>query len=294
MSPAVTPLALVVTTLGRVGALRTLLESLDGQLTADDQVVLVAQDHADEVRALAQEYRGRGIPVSAITSPRGAARGRNAGVRALRDGDPLLLFPNDTTWLPSGGADALRALGPALVTGALTVIDEHGPKFTLPAPGTPVDQRTVWSVIEMGLLVRRSAFEAVGGFDEQIGTGASTPWQAGEVTDLLLRLRRDGYTDAFVWCPPEVHVRGIGEATGLSDAERRRKQRGYNRGTARLLARWHYPWWWQVAFLGAGLLSGVLHPATHRITDGWWVFLGRLEGLLGRTFGASQATAVAR
>lgn len=294
MPPAVTPLALVVTTLGRIDALRRLLESLVGQLVAGDALVIVAQDHQAQVRALADEYGRRGIPVTVVTSPRGAARGRNAGVRALPDGDPLVLFPNDTTTFPADSTPVLRALGPGLVTGALTVIDEHGPRFVLPPAGTVLGLRTVWSVVEVGLLVRRSAFEAVGGFDEGIGTGASTPWQAGEVTDLLLRLRQAGFTDAFEWCPPEVHVRGVGEASGLSDAERRRKQRGYNRGTARLLARWRYPWWWQLAFLGAGLLSGVLHPASHRVSDGWWVFLGRLEGMLGRTFGSGTTTAVTR
>ena len=38
---------LVVTTLGRLDALRALLASLDGQLAPDDHIVLVAQGNLD-------------------------------------------------------------------------------------------------------------------------------------------------------------------------------------------------------------------------------------------------------
>jgi hypothetical protein len=288
-------LGLVVSTLGRAEPLERLLESLAPQLRSDDRVVLVAQDRVLEVEALARRYRDEGMAVDVVTSERGASRGRNAGVAALPAGERLLHFPNDTTWFPGGSLDAIRARGKDVEVGAVTVVDEHGPKFRLPPAGTPLDRWNVWNVIEMGLLIRTSVFEEIGGFDPDLGTGAPTPWQAGEATDLLLRLaeRRPDLAAGFRWLPPEVTVGGIADPVGLSPGERRRKLRAYGRGMGRVVARHPYPWWWRVAFAGGGLAFGLRHRDTNTIGDGWPVFAGRAEGLLGRAFGG-PTTAVTR
>lgn len=282
-------LGLVVSTLGRVEPLRRLLESLHGQLASDDRVVLVAQDRRADVEAIAAEFGRRGAAVVVTGSARGAALGRNVGVAALEPGERLLLFPNDTTWFPEGSIATLRAIAPDVQVGALTVVDEHGPKFVLPPAGTPLDRWNVWSVIEMGLVIRRTVFDRLGGFDPDLGTGASTPWQAGEATDLLLRLMvaRPDLARSFDWFPHDVAVGGIGDPTGLSRSERRRKLRAYGRGLGRVVVRHRYPWWWRFAFLFGGLAFGLRHRATNTIVDGWWVFLGRAEGMLGRTIGGA-------
>ncbi|MFD4423058.1 glycosyltransferase family 2 protein [Agromyces sp. NPDC058484] len=288
-------LGLVVSTLGRAEPLERLLRSLSRQVHPDDRLVLVAQDHLAEVEALAGRFRGDGFAIDVTTSPRGASRGRNAGVAALPPGERLLHFPNDTTWFPDGCLDAIRSAASGLEAGALTVVDEHGPKFSLPGHGAPLDRWNVWNVIEMGLLIRRSVFDELGGFDPGLGTGAPTPWQAGEATDLLLRLveRRPDLARAFDWLPPAVSVGGIADPSGLSPAERRRKLRAYGRGLGRLVMRHPYPWWWRFAFVFGGLAFGLRHRSTNTVADGWWVFLGRGEGALGRTVGG-RATAVTR
>jgi hypothetical protein len=288
-------LGLVVSTLGRAEPLERLLGSLSAQVQPDDRLVLVAQDNLEGVERLAARFRADAFAIEVTTSPRGASRGRNAGVAALPPGERLLQFPNDTTWFPDGSVEAIRDAAGGAAAGALTVIDEHGPKFTIPPIGTRLDRWNVWSVIEMGLLMRRSVFEELGGFDPDLGTGALTPWQAGEATDLLLRLseRRPDLASAFAWLPPEVAVGGIADPAGLSKQERRRKLRAYGRGLGRLVMRHRYPWWWRLAFLVGGLAFGLRHRATNTVGDGWWVFAGRAEGMLGRTFGG-QATAVAR
>jgi hypothetical protein len=282
-------LGLVISTLGRTEPLERLLQSLSAQVRPDDRVVLVAQEHVAEVERLAGRYRDDRFAIDVTTSPRGASRGRNAGVAALPPGERLLHFPNDTTWFPDGCLDAIRAAAPRFMAGAITVVDEHGPKFRLPGPGTPLDRWNAWSVIEMGLLIRRSLFDELGGFDPGLGTGAPTPWQAGEATDLLLRLmeRRPDVADAFEWLPADVHVGGIADPAGLSTAQRRRKLRAYGRGLGRLVMRHPYPWWWRFAFVFGGLAFGLRHPSTNAPTDGLWVFLGRAEGASGRTIGGT-------
>lgn len=199
----------------------------------------------------------------------------------------MLLFPNDTTWFPDGVLDRLRTLDGSLEIGALTIIDEHGPKFELPPAATPLDRSTVWSVIEMGLVVRRSRFDAVGGFDDTIGTGAPSPWQAGEATDLLLRLRDAGLTEDFTWLSSDCFLGGVADSRGLAPRERRRKLRGYGRGLGRLVVRHAYPRAWIAAFVVGGILFGVRHGSQYSALDGAWVFLGRLEGVLGRVVGST-------
>ena len=262
----------------------------------DDHLVIVAQGNLAAVEALAASYRSPNRQITVVTSPPGASRGRNAGVAALPIGRDLLLnFPNDTTWFPPRTLDRLRRLPDGFRAGALTVVDENGPKFVLPAPGSPLDRRTAWTVIEMGLLVRRSLFDQLGGFDPEIGTGAPTPWQAGEATDLLLKLMRAEPRAEFAWQPEALFVGGIADPSGLNVTERRRKLRSYGRGLGRLVTRWRYPLWWRFAFLGGGLFFRLRNRGTNAVADGWWVFLGRLEGMLGRTLdGARSFTAVTR
>lgn len=287
-------LALVVTTLGRLGPLQRLLESAGPQLRDGDELVIVAQRHHEQVVDLADRLRPAVGRLTVTESALGASIGRNAGAAAVLAADPLLLFPNDTTWFPDGVLDAIRAFPPRSVAGALTVVDPTGPRFRLPDAGVPLDRRTVWSVIEMGLIIRRSVFDAVGGFDAEIGTGASTPWQAGEVTDLLLRMLSARPTTDFAWMPASVWVGGVAETEGLDAAERRRKLRRYGRGIGRVIRRHRYDPVWTAAFVGAGLLFG-LRNAAYRPLDGWWAFMGRAEGVAGRVVGgAGDVAAVSR
>ncbi|WP_431795794.1 glycosyltransferase family 2 protein [Microbacterium enclense] len=288
----------VVTTLGRIAPLRALLTSLADQLRPGDHVVLVAQGAQEDVAALAAEFAANGVPVTATTSGRGASLGRNTGVAALPEGDAVVTFPNDNTTYPPGTVRALHAAvdDAGFLAGGFTSWDERGPKTTLPAPGTPLDKYNVWSVIEMGILIRRSLFDAVGGFDEDLGPGSVTPWQVAEGTDLLLRAMAHDrrLLSEFRWLPADVHVDGISTGFGLSSAERRRKLRAYGRGTGRTFAAHDYPLWWRVAFTGAGLLYGIRNPKPITLADGWPMFLGRLEGTLGRTFGQARMVSTTR
>lgn len=296
MSAARARLALVVTTLGRVELLDRLMSSLRGQLVEGDAVVVVAQGNLAAVRRLATSYAD--LPIVVTTSDRGAALGRNVGVGLLPDGEYVLQFPNDSTWFPSGLLALIRStVGCAeFRIGGMTVFDDIGPKYLLPARGTPLDRVNVWRVIEVGLLIRRADFEDLNGFDASIGSGAPTPWQSGEVTDLLLRAldRWPELGRQFAWLPPYVAVGGVREGFGLSKHERRNKLRAYGRGLGLLARRHHYPVAWKLKRLLGGAAVGLLRPREYRPLDGLWAFAGRLEGMLGTTIGGSTQHAVSR
>ncbi|MDR7185317.1 uncharacterized protein YbaR (Trm112 family) [Microbacterium trichothecenolyticum] len=287
-----------VSTLGRIDPLRRLLSSLRDQLHADDRVVLVAQDREAEVRALAREFDesapGR---LLVTTSPRGASIGRNTGVEhaAAQLDDAILMFPNDTTWYPAGSVATIRkGIGEAPAA-AVAVVTPSGPRFELPLPGTRLDRSTVWSVIEMGLVMKLQTFRQVGGFDEAIGTGAASPWQAGEVTDLLLRAiaAQPDLAREFVWIV-SANVGGVEEGTGLSPDERAWKLRAYGRGIGHVYRVHRFPLPLRVALIAAGLLVGVRRRREYRLRDGIPAMLGRWEGVRGRPFGDSLRTAVER
>lgn len=292
------PVLLVVSTLGRVGPLTRLLDSVVPQLAPVDRLVVVAQDHVDEVRS-AITAAGRDDVLHVRTSARGASLGRNTGLEALvdADDDALVMFPNDTTWFPPGTVDAVRRLMGDALGGAVTVATEIGPRFVLPAAGTPLDASTVWQVIEMSLVIRLGILRRIGGFDDAIGTGAQTPWQAGEVTDLLMRAlaAEPALSRAFVWMDAQdVSVGGISETAGLDAQERRWKLRAYGRGVGRVLARHPFPLWHRWGFVVAGLLVGVRRGSEYGPLDGIAAFVGRLEGVLGRTLGHDGGAAVRR
>ncbi|WP_114588540.1 glycosyltransferase family 2 protein [Microbacterium arborescens] len=286
------PLLLVVSTLGRVSALDLLLQSLADQLQPHDRLTIIAQSHVADVERLVARWRPRfaaGLHVA--TSDRGASRGRNAGVRLGSDGlrDAHVMFPNDTTTFPPGSVAAIRRAMTGATAGAVRVETPSGARFALPPFGTPVDARNVWSVIEMGLVIDLDVFRTAGGFDESIGTGAATPWQAGEVTDLLLRVlnQHPALRSTFVWVHDAgAHVNGIAEVSGLTRAESMRKLRAYGRGVGYVYRRHPFPGWQRYAFVVAGLLIGVRRGSEYTLSAGLTAFIGRLEGVRGRIIGA--------
>jgi len=283
----------VVCTIGRVEPLSALLASLANQTSDDFVVSICAQGNFAEVEALVDRARGRlRVPISLIATERGLSRGRNQAVKALPAAVDWLVFPNDTSTYPPEAIERILSLPPSTGAACMAVRDPFGVKFDLPTD-EPLDRRNVWAVISPGLIMRTSIFNDLHGFDESLGTGALTAWQSGEETDLLLRFMADAADSAFAWLP-ETMVGGVADAQGLSPLERRRKLRAYSRGYGRVLRRHQYGWGWGIRALVAGLTFGLRHGRQYSAVDGVPVLIGRIEGLLGRTFGDSDRAAVSR
>ena len=182
--------SVVVCTMDRPDALARCLRALRECTPPPAQVVVVDQG----ARPAAPE----GVEVVRM-GERGVSRGRNRGARAAEH--ELLAFTDDDCvpapdWIGAllrgfeGGADGVtgRVL-PLPGEGGVAVSSRTSTeRRTFSGPG-----QTPWDIGTGGnLSLRRSAFEAVGGFDEALGPG--TPARAAEDVDLLYRLANAGCT----------------------------------------------------------------------------------------------------
>jgi len=189
---ALTPTAsVVICTRNRPDLLRTCLESIRG--AAEDvpgtQVIVVEQGEPSAAGVCASA----GVDATVVTDAGvGASRARNIGIRSAT-GD-VVLFTDDDCEVPSDWIrrhlevlqvpDVVGSFGP--VTG-IRYIEENDP---VAMPARHRRGSVPWHIGHASnMAVRRSALEAVGGFDERMGPGTARA-VAGEDSDLIARLLR--------------------------------------------------------------------------------------------------------
>nr|WP_316655605.1 glycosyltransferase [uncultured Gellertiella sp.] len=181
--------------------MRRLLVSLAAQTDRHFEIIFVDQNRDDRLKPLLDEYADRLTIRHHMIKATGATRARNAGV-ALARGD-WLMFPDDDAWYPPGMVakvfDLIRSVPADFYSGR--GCDTGGRSIMVPFPERPlfIDEDTLWTTaIEWLFVIRTAAFNAIGGFDPDLGVGAGTPYGAYEICDLMLRsLRADqrGYYD---------------------------------------------------------------------------------------------------
>src|SRR5919108_3401841 len=171
--------SVVLPTRGRAGYLEVALDTLQNQDAAVEYDIFVVDDGStDGTRELLER---RQVPSLRLAPPRGLNAARNAGVRATKG--ELIAFVDDDVaaprvWLRGylegvdrnpqseafGGPIRARFEGPTPKG-----CGRHEPPLTTPDLG-PEDQPVdlVWGA---NMLIRRSAYERIGPFDEEIGGG---------------------------------------------------------------------------------------------------------------------------
>ncbi|MFZ0834119.1 MAG: glycosyltransferase [Mycobacterium sp.] len=285
-----------LTTVGRWDELSLLLEDLAGQSEPPAAVAIAhhcAVGNPPALDALLQRFAGV-LMIRTVFSPSGVSNGRNAAAEILGDDVDWLWFPNDTSRIDADFFERVaHYCRPPRNVVALQLADRQGPRNPLPARGSPLTRRNVWGAMEPATLFRRNEFLAAGGFDTNRGSGAHSPWQAGEGTDLLLRLsERDGFSIEWI---SDIVVRAQTEFAHLSSDERRRKLRNYGRGAGNVLRTWRYPLWYKAAHLLAAALMPLRNPEKFTGRDALALLIGRTEGVLGRPFsGRSDHRAILR
>ena len=195
-------------------------------------VVVPARATAVEVQRV-RDGVPAGVPVVVVddagVQPRGPAATRNLGAREV--GSELIAFVDTGVHLPPGALERLSGHfdDPQVVAVAPRVVSDagRGAVGVLEQSLCALDQGAVPALVRPGavvsylpstvLLVRRSAFEEVAGFDEQL--------RVGEDVDLVWRLSEIG----VVRYDPEVVVRHA-PRTLLLAALRRRVDYGTSAG----------------------------------------------------------------
>jgi glycosyltransferase involved in cell wall biosynthesis len=278
-------ISLVVATLGRSVELNRLFETLSSQDRTDFEVILVDQNADNRLERLAGGNWP--FPINWIHVPkiRGLSRARNIGWKASA-GD-FLIFPDDDCWYPpwllSRGIQVLSAVQADILTGRAA--DEQGNDINGRYAQEPhrIDRSNVWiSGIEWVMLFKKSALIALNGFDEDVGVGASTPWQACEGQEILLRALASGLVCCFDPSFYGHHAR----FDEIPSKIMRAKGRAYGRGLGYVLRLHHYNSVAAANWIGRPLVRLVLSAVKGDLSGCAYFFnvsLGRLEGYVGRT-----------
>lgn len=250
-------ISLIVPTVGRVSDLDRLLRSLAGQTARNFELIIVDQNADDRVGTLLMRWRDR-LEYLHIRSSPGASRARNAGV-LLAQGD-VVGFPDDDCWFPR---DLISQVTAWFTRSSeydflcCSARDEGSKRGALrwPRRSQPIERESVLNTcICFAFFIRRSAFAAVGGFDETMGPGAQTPFQCGEETDLALRLLNNSHHGWFERNFNVYHPQK--DAATVSS----RRAFDYGMGLGHLLRKHHLPilmWIYQVIRAGGGALTSV-------------------------------------
>lgn len=188
------------------------LDSVFSQTVAPDEVIVVNDGSGDDERDFLHEIAGS-YPIRVFDKPNGGqGSARNLGVAKSTAGF-ICFLDQDDFYLPRHIEILKRALPrdePKLgfVYADLHVADAHGNVLFMSTVKEHSNQNPKRSLIDLlqndmfvlpsASIISRSAYEAVGGFDEQF-TGY-------EDDDLFMRIFRKGYSNHFVdrpvtvWC----------------------------------------------------------------------------------------------
>lgn len=215
-------LALVVVTRDRPSVFaRCVLPGLARTRDESVEVVVVDQSAGTETAELLDE-----LPwVRLLRTGPGLSRGRNAGVAAT-DAD-VVVFTDDDVEFGAGWLDRIRELfeDPAVGVACGRGRDSEGRLLPHRRAGV---YRWPTRVFGLGhgfnLAFRRAALVAAGPFDESLGAGSPVP--AGEDTDMIYRVMREGWVAV---CDDRIDVV---HHSWRSDSEELRAHRAYGMGFA--------------------------------------------------------------
>jgi len=198
--------SLIVATLNRVTELERFLGSLEEQGYRDFEVLVVDQNPDDRlVPMLGLHPR---LAIRRLRSERGLSRARNVGLRAAR-GD-IIAVPDDDCWYPkdllatvAAWFDSHAEFG-LLFTAIRTAENmPSGPKTPATARHCAKSDLSTCLSASAALFMRGPVATAVGGFNEYLGIGAASKYQAGEERDYVLRAHQKGFQ---FWYEPSFTV----------------------------------------------------------------------------------------
>jgi len=282
--------SLVVATCGRTTEVTTFLASVLCQRRNDIEVILVDQNADDRLLPVMEEVQGRLTIRHLRTEYRNVSAARNLGLDAAQG--EIVAFPDDDCWYPSWflsrASQLMSASDADILTGRAADENGHDINGRYSQEAHVIDRSNVWvSGIEWVMFFKRAALLSVGGFDESVGIGASTPWQSCEGQDILLKALASGLSCRFDPSLYGHHERFEAMATEL----RRSKGRAYGRGLGYVLRKHHYGIFDILYWAGRPMLKLMVRGLVGDVNECvylWNVACGRLEGYVGLVWGSRR------
>jgi|SRR5271157_160999 len=198
-------ISLIVGTLDRVTELERLLTSLDAQTFKDFEVIVVDQNPDDRLAPVLRRHQG--LKVRHMRSGPGLSRARNVGLRAAKG--ETIAIPDDDCWYPRELLASVAGwfeLHPEFDTLFPTMRSADGkpvgPKWH-PGPCCCTKENLWDCAASTTAFMRRPVTDAVGLFNENLGLGAASRYQAGEESDYFLRALECGFR---MWYEPTITV----------------------------------------------------------------------------------------
>ncbi len=273
--------SMVVATLNRAREMEVLLRSLAAQKRNDFEVIVVDQNSDDRLAPILDAWKDELEIVRVRAENRGLCRARNAGAAHARG--QWILFPDDDCWYPDdflAHLDRLKVEHSAdFYSGRSVNADGKTIMGTFQNTAKPIGQDAIWTtLIEWVMIIRRSAFEEVGGFDGEIGLGAGTPWGAYEAQDLALKLMGAGYKGYYDPTLVGHHPDDRSDRTSPANIA---KIRAYSVGMGYVMRRHGYSFFSYVPRLLRPLAGVAIYTLSGRpalAKRSWEIFSGRWSG----------------
>jgi len=277
--------SLVVATVGRSVELDRFLAHVGKQTYQHLEVIVVDQNTDDRVRRVLDSYCNR-ICIIHVHSAKGASKARNIGLKLSR-GD-IVAFPDDDCWYPPDLlASVVRFFELRRNWGGLTgrIMNEIGKvsgNARFDSIAGPIDLSNIWRrACAATLFLTRETVVHTGGFDEELGPGAGTPWGAAEDIEYPARAIKAGnpifYDPSICVFHPDSPVEA--SAAGAARAYT------YGAGIGRVWMKHKFPYSVIVRYLIRPLTGAFLSMITGHWGEArcrWAAFEGRLSGLMSR------------
>ena len=298
MSVSHPQVSLVVPTVNRTAELTRLMENLLGQEFKDFEIIVVDQNFDDRIAPVLEEYRSRlNIRRIRTAGRRGISAAKNDGWR--RASGDVIVFPDDDCWFPPWflrkGVQLLATTRADLVSGRFADNTGRSINGRYASCAQFITRQSVWiTQSEAASFYRRELLEQLDGFDETLGIGSSSAWQAAEGPDFILKALKQSRLCYF---DPSIY--GFHREYDLDDAAAGmvKKGRTYGRGMGYVLRRHNYGTltliYWASRPLGSVFIASI-KGRFQRVLYSLSVILGRLEGWTGRVWvlGRSVETVV--
>ncbi|PKM76775.1 MAG: glycosyltransferase family 2 protein [Firmicutes bacterium HGW-Firmicutes-15] len=251
--------SLVLATVNRTDELRTFLFHLNQQSYRDFQLIVVDQNNDDSLLPILAPYFDSFPLIHIKSKKRGASRARNLGLKHASG--EIIGFPDDDCWYPT---DLLKNVLDFFnrcpewdgFIGRTVGIEGNTVMLRFDNRAGAVTKYNAWRRgVTSTMFFKSHIMMASGGFDEQLGVGADSPWGSGEETDYLIRLLNDGcrifYDPTLILYHPNP----------LKYAQEKLLVRAYSYGCGmgKVLRKHNYPLWFFLYYLirsiGGGLLA---------------------------------------